>query len=68
MEPDPGDKRQRVSAIVRHLWELGYRNILHVETQQQITPEKTAAQGACTFATHRLTTCFKIASLEALEC
>ena len=44
---DPDDKRKRVRAIVEHLWNLGYRDILHVESQTQITPENTAiaAQG-----------------------
>jgi hypothetical protein len=44
---DAADKRRRVEAIVQHLWGLGYRNILHVETGVAITPENsaTAAQG-----------------------
>lgn len=44
---DPEDKRRRVNAIVNHVWALGYRNILHVETGERITPENasTAAQG-----------------------
>jgi FkbM family methyltransferase len=44
---DPEDKQNRVRAIVEYLWQQGYRNIQHVETQQQITPENTAvaAQG-----------------------
>jgi FkbM family methyltransferase len=44
---DPADKRDRVAAIVNRLWSVGYRNILHVESRNQITPENTAvaAQG-----------------------
>jgi FkbM family methyltransferase len=44
---DAADKRRRVAAIVQHLWGVGYRNILHVETGVAITPENsaTAAQG-----------------------
>lgn len=44
---DPADKRERVQAIVNRLWSLGYRNILHVESGNPITPENTAtaAQG-----------------------
>jgi FkbM family methyltransferase len=44
---DPQDKRNRVQAIVEFLWQQGYRNIQHVESQQQITLENTAvaAQG-----------------------
>ncbi len=44
---DQADKRQRVQAIVDHLWGLGYRTILHVESKTRITPENTAtaAQG-----------------------
>ena len=44
---DPADKRRRVEAIVHHLWERGYRNITHVESNTKITPENasTAAQG-----------------------
>ena len=44
---DAADKCRRVRAIVDHLWALGYRDILHVESRQQITPENTAeaAQG-----------------------
>jgi len=44
---DAADKRRRVRAIIDHLRGLGYRNILHVESRQQITPENTeeAAQG-----------------------
>ena len=36
------DKRRRVAAIVEHLWGLGYRNIFHVETKTQITPDNSA--------------------------
>lgn len=36
------DKRRRVEAIVEHLWNLGYRNILHVETKTQISRENSA--------------------------
>jgi hypothetical protein len=41
------DKRRRVRAIVEHLWRLGYRRILHVETGTAITPENAdvASQG-----------------------
>ena len=41
------DKRRRVCAIVDYLWDLGYRNIFHVETGSQINPENatTAHQG-----------------------
>jgi FkbM family methyltransferase len=39
---DPADKRERVKAIVNHLWALGYRNIFHVESKTQITPDNTA--------------------------
>lgn len=41
------DKRRRVQAIVEHLWELGYRDILHVESQTRIDPGNAAiaAQG-----------------------
>jgi FkbM family methyltransferase len=44
---DPADKRARVKAIVNHLWAAGYRNIFHVESETQITPDNTdiAAQG-----------------------
>jgi FkbM family methyltransferase len=44
---DPADKARRVAAIVDYLWAAGYRNILHVETEQAITPENAAvaAQG-----------------------
>ena len=44
---DPEDKARRVHAIVDHLWEAGYRNILHVETKLAITPQNavTASQG-----------------------
>lgn len=44
---DPQDKATRVRAIISHLWEGGYRNIIHVETKLAITPEnaETAAQG-----------------------
>ena len=44
---DPADKRARVAAIVNRLWSLGYRNILHVETEARITTENSAvaAQG-----------------------
>jgi hypothetical protein len=37
------DKRRRVRAIADHLWALGYRRILHVESETQITPENSAA-------------------------
>jgi FkbM family methyltransferase len=44
---DPADKQSRVKAIVDCLWAIGYRNILHVESANAITPENTAvaAQG-----------------------
>jgi len=44
---DAEDKRRRVREIADHLWALGYRRILHVETKTQITPgnSATAAQG-----------------------
>jgi FkbM family methyltransferase len=44
---DPDDKLSRVKAIVDHLWALGYRNILHVESDTPITPQNAAvaAQG-----------------------
>jgi FkbM family methyltransferase len=44
---DQADKRKRVRAIVEHLWELGYRDILHIESRTRIAPENTeiAAQG-----------------------
>ena len=44
---DPADKRKRVQSIVNRLWSLGYRNIVHVESGNTITPENTAtaAQG-----------------------
>ncbi len=44
---DPADKRRRVAAIAEFLWNIGYRNILHVETGTSITPENAAiaAQG-----------------------
>lgn len=44
---DPHDKRRRVVAIVEHLWAQGYRDVLHVETQNRITPDNAtiAAQG-----------------------
>jgi len=40
---DPADKRFRVEAIVRHLWERGYRDISHVEGKMSISPENAAA-------------------------
>jgi hypothetical protein len=40
---DAKDKRRRVREIVDHLWARGYRRILHVETETEITPEKSAA-------------------------
>jgi FkbM family methyltransferase len=44
---DPEDKRNRVKAIVDFLWDVGYRDIEHIETKTKITPENTAvaAQG-----------------------
>ncbi|MCW5963101.1 MAG: FkbM family methyltransferase [Bryobacterales bacterium] len=44
---DAADKRGRVEAIVRFLWEYGYRNLLHVETGTALKPENSsaAAQG-----------------------
>src|SRR5665213_2616745 len=44
---DPEDKRRRVGKIVQHLWGMGYRDILHVESRTQIVPENSAvaAQG-----------------------
>ncbi len=39
---DAEDKRKRVEAIVAHLWQLGYRDILHVESRTAITPENAA--------------------------
>lgn len=39
---DGEDKRRRVRAIADHLWALGYRRILHVETEVEITPENSA--------------------------
>jgi FkbM family methyltransferase len=44
---DAEDKRRRVTAIVEHLWKIGYRDILHVESRSRITPENApvAAQG-----------------------
>jgi len=36
---DPEDKARRVGAIVNHLWGIGYRDILHVETKLAITPD-----------------------------
>lgn len=40
---DAEDKRRRVNAIVGHLWTLGYRNIVHVESGNGITPENADA-------------------------
>ncbi len=40
---DAEDKRRRARAIADHLWALGYRRILHVETAIEITPENSAA-------------------------
>ena len=44
---DAEDKRRRVQAIVDHLWPLGYRDILHVESGSRITPDNAlvAARG-----------------------
>jgi len=44
---DAADKRRRVQAITEHVWARGYRQILHVETQTQITPQNAveAARG-----------------------
>ncbi len=44
---DPDDKRQRVQAIVDHIWALGYTNIVHLESQATITPlnAHSASQG-----------------------
>ena len=44
---DLADKRRRVAAIVDFLWDLGYRNILHVESGSSISPQNAglAAQG-----------------------
>ena len=44
---DPEDKRRRVIAIAGYLWEIGYRNILHIESETKITPQNAAiaAQG-----------------------
>ena len=39
---DPEDKALRVGAIIDHLWETGYRDILHVETKLAITPQNAA--------------------------
>jgi FkbM family methyltransferase len=39
---DQADKRIRVKAIVEHLWELQYRDILHVESKTRIHPENSA--------------------------
>jgi FkbM family methyltransferase len=39
---DPQDKQRRVTAIVDHLWKLGYRNIQHVESKTAITRENAA--------------------------
>jgi FkbM family methyltransferase len=44
---DPADKARRVRDIVDHLWAVGYRNILHVESKLAITPQNAsqASQG-----------------------
>jgi FkbM family methyltransferase len=44
---DPADKQRRVVAIAELLWASGYRNILHVESGNKITPDNAAiaAQG-----------------------
>jgi FkbM family methyltransferase len=44
---DAADKRRRVERIVNYIWERGYRDILHVESESRITPENAAlaAQG-----------------------
>ncbi len=34
--------RKRVEAVVAHLWQLGYRDILHVESRTAITPQNAA--------------------------
>jgi len=40
------DRRRRARAIADHLWSLGYRRILHVETGTEITPDNAAAASA----------------------
>jgi FkbM family methyltransferase len=40
---DLDDKRRRVVAIVEHLWGIGYRNVVHVESGDAITPENAAS-------------------------
>jgi FkbM family methyltransferase len=40
---DAEDKRRRVQAIVDHLWRLGYHDIVHLESDGQISPENAAA-------------------------
>jgi hypothetical protein len=39
---DPEDKRHRVAAIAAFLWELGYHDILHVESGIRISPANSA--------------------------
>ena len=39
---DSDDKRRRAQEIVDHLWTLGYKNIVHVETRCTITPQNAA--------------------------
>jgi len=36
------DKRRRVQSIVEHLWEFGYRDILHIESQTRINRSNAA--------------------------
>ncbi len=38
---DPDDKRRRVAAIVDHLWNLGYRDVLHIESGSKVQPGTT---------------------------
>ncbi len=39
---DLEDKKRRASAIAEYLWELGYRNTVHVESGTVITPQNGA--------------------------
>ena len=36
------EKRRKVAEIVALLWDLNYRNILHIETGTAITPENAS--------------------------
>jgi FkbM family methyltransferase len=37
-----GEKKRKAAEIVAFLWELGYRNIQHIETRARITPENSS--------------------------